>query len=392
MTKGEFYFAQLTDIHVGEGLNPKEAAWNLRWALEELEMLSPKPELILATGDLVCAGKASELREFAELVKDSSIPILALPTNHDLWGEPDESAWTEIIGPLRQSTEVKGLRFLIWNDIQRQPEGGWKAELREEQREWFEEELEGAEGKPVIVAQHCPPLPVGGDYHDQWRGSNADELLELLSRYNVLAMITGHWHRNGEWNAKGVRVINTGALCGWQWTGIPPHRCFPTRPGYRLFHFDGKRTLRSFWRDGSFWETPAPKVQVSLVHVGEAHTGGPRPQVRPIEVFAKTMLRVTAYARGGKITKVEWSIERSRWRPMRITFEGLWSEWEGSIDPLEERALGEHILIVRAEDMDGNRAYDAIPIRLAERECTPMVPASAQSGREMVFELFYPPE
>mgnify|MGYP000141374529 CR=1 FL=1 len=386
-----FYFAQLTDIHVGEGLNPKEAAQNLLWALEELETLSSKPELILVTGDLVCAGKASELREFAELVKGCSLPILALPTNHDLWGEPDESAWEEIIGPLRRSVEVKGVKFLTWNDIQRQPGGGWKAELKEEQREWFEKELKEAEGKPIIVAQHCPPLPVNGNYHDLWRNSNADELLDLLLKYNVLAIVTGHWHRNGEWFAKGVRVINTGALCGWQWTGIPPHYCFPTRPGYRLFHFDGEK-LRSFWRDGSYWGTPAPKVQVSLVRIGKAHTGGPRPQVRPVEIFAETKLHVTAYARGGKITKVEWSIERGRWRPMEITFEGVWSEWEAQIDPLKERALGEHILIVRAVDADGNEAYDALPVRLAERENAPMTSASAQAGREMVFELFYPPE
>lgn len=26
-----FYFAQLTDVHVGEGLNPQEAARNMRW-------------------------------------------------------------------------------------------------------------------------------------------------------------------------------------------------------------------------------------------------------------------------------------------------------------------------------------------------------------------------
>jgi 3',5'-cyclic AMP phosphodiesterase CpdA len=87
-----FYFAQLTDVHVGEGLNPKEAARNLRWALDELETLIPKPELILVTADLVCAGKASELSEYAEIVKGHSIPSFALPANHDLWGEADEKA------------------------------------------------------------------------------------------------------------------------------------------------------------------------------------------------------------------------------------------------------------------------------------------------------------
>ena len=59
-TEAQFYFAQLTDIHIGGGLNPKEAAENLRWALGEIETLSPRPNLILATGDLVCAGAASD--------------------------------------------------------------------------------------------------------------------------------------------------------------------------------------------------------------------------------------------------------------------------------------------------------------------------------------------
>ena len=37
MNKRAFYFAQLTDIHIGQGLNPTEAAANLAWALAELD-------------------------------------------------------------------------------------------------------------------------------------------------------------------------------------------------------------------------------------------------------------------------------------------------------------------------------------------------------------------
>ncbi len=198
----EFYFAQLTDIHVGQGLNPIEAVENLKWALKELESVFPKPKLILATADLVCAGKRAELLEYSELVKGYSIPIYSLPANHDLWGESDDSAWLDIIGPLKQSVIVDDVHFLIWNETQRGANGSWVAELREGQRDWLIKELNKASGKPIIVAQHCPPLPINDNYHDRWNNSNADELLGLISRHNTLAMISGHWHRNGEWIAK----------------------------------------------------------------------------------------------------------------------------------------------------------------------------------------------
>ena len=401
-----FYFAQLTDVHIGEGLNPKEAARNMRWALDELEALSPRPELILVTGDLVCAGKGSELREYRELAEGCTIPSLALPTNHDLWGEPDESAWLEIIGPLCQSVEVNGVRFLVWQDIQRDPGGGWAALLTGEQREWLQGELAKSEGRPVVVGQHSPLLPIDGDYRGEWKGSNADELLGLLSQHNVLALLTGHWHVNREWVAKGIKVVNTGALAGWLWNAVPPHYCFPARPGYRLCYVDGEE-LRTFWREGSYWSVPAPRreigdywckggpaVQVGLVRLGGMHTGGPRPEVSCITLWGRASLEVTAYARDREIEKVEWSIDRGAWRPMRRTFDGLWSEWEAEIDLAVEGDSGEQVCIVRARDMQGLQAFDAVPFRIAEHEGLAggagMPAAAAAEG--IVFELFGLPE
>ena len=409
-----FYFAQLTDVHIGKGLNPEEAARNMRWALDELEALSPRPEVILVTGDLVCAGKRWELREYRELAERCTIPSLALPGNHDLWGEPDESAWLDIIGPLCQSVEVSGVRFLMWQDIQRwDPEGGWSALLTGEQREWFEEELAKSEGKPVVVGQHCPLLPVDGDYRGDWRGSNADELLELLSQYNVLALLTGHWHVNREWIAKGIKVVNTGALAGWLWNAVPPHYCFPARPGYRLCHFDGEE-LRTFWREGSYWSAPAPRreigdywwkagpaVQVGLIRLGGVHTGGPRPEVSRVVVSGRAALEVMAYARENEIEMVEcsiergdWcSIERGDWRPMARTFDGVWSEWAAEIDLAGEGALGERVCIVRARDAEGLLAFDAVPFQVAEDEGarTEARTAAATGAEGMVFELYRGP-
>ena len=44
--------------------------------------------------------------------------MYSLPANHDLWGESDDSAWLDIIGPVKQRVIVDDVHFLIWNETQ----------------------------------------------------------------------------------------------------------------------------------------------------------------------------------------------------------------------------------------------------------------------------------
>ncbi len=386
--KGVF-FAQITDCHVGGiGINPVEARANLTWAIEEISALATWPSCIIATGDVIHGGTAAELREYAEQIAQSRVPVYSSPANHDLWGEEDTSAWQETIGPLRQSVDLDGLRIVLWDDSQYHPEQDvWDAGATREQLEWLDAEL--SVPQPCVVAHHIPILPIGDDFHDKWRGSNAPEVLELMRRHRVLAAITGHWHRNGEWDAGGTRVINTGSLAGWQWTGTFPHCTFPTRPGYRLFHYDG--TLHTLWREGSYWQTPAPTPQVTLEWIGPAHTGGPRPQVRPVEVAGPCNMRATAYSMAGRVESVEWSVASRQWHKMTMVYDGLWSEWEAALEPEMLRTGGEAICCVRCRDAEGRLAYDEVPIRFEQRDPTAAGGAPAHASGEMLFELFTSP-
>lgn len=386
------YFAQFTDLHVGErGLNSREAAWNLAWALDEVAALQPRPEAIVVTGDLVCGGTRAELETYRRLVSLSQLPVHALPANHDRWGEEDDAAWTELVGPLRQRVDVGELVVLLWDDVIRDGEARWPARLGEEQRRWLEAQVRAAGQRPIIVAHHVPILPVNGDYHDKWAGSDANEVVRLLQGYGVVATITGHWHRTGEWRVGGLRVITTGALCGWQWTGVPPHLCFPTRPGYRLFCYrDGE--LHTFWREGSYWQQPAPVAQVTLESVGGVHTGGPRPQVRPPTVTGCVELVAKSFVMGGDAQAVEWSFRRGEWQAMRRTWRGLWDEWQAQVDTRQLRPWGPYTLAVRLI-VDGRTvAVDAVPVTVAERDASPFSAAAALPGAEMVWAMFYPPD
>ncbi len=386
------YFAQITDAHVGpRAMNPREAEWNLRWALDEIAALSPRPQAIIATADLVNAGTREELEAYCRIASGSAVPIYALPANHDLWGEEDESAWLELIGPLRQRVELGPLVILLWGDILRADGGRWKARLGEEQHRWLERELDASAGRPVVVAHHAPLLPIGDDFHDTWAGSNARQAIDLFLRHSVLATITGHWHRVGEWNALGLRVINTGALAGWQWIGTPPHWAFPVRPGYRLLRYAAGE-LRSFWRDGSYWMSPPPAAQVHLEWLGEAHTGGPRPQVRPPTVSGPVTVTAKSFALGGRVEAVEFSVARGHWEPMRRVFDDVWSEWQADFQPRRLRPGGPYPLCVRAVVGGKPVAYDCVPVFIGERDAGLYLPQAAVPGTEQLWTLFYPPD
>lgn len=389
---GRVYFAQISDLHVGKyGMNPLEASGNLRWALGEIGGLQPRPAGILATADLVCGGRREELEVYAELAGESETPVYASVANHDRWGEADDAAVLELVGPLRQRVDLGPVTALLWDDTLRVEDGSWPARLGEEQREWLTQELEASRGQAVVVAHHVPMLAIDEEWHDKWRGSNAPEALKLFREYGVLATITGHWHRCGEWSSQGVRVINTGALCGWQYTGIVPHWGFPTLPGYRLFCYE-EGELRTFWRDGSYWQGQAPDAQVTIEKIGGVHTGGPRPQVRPPMVAGSVKVTAKAFVRGGRAEAVEWSWRRGEWRGMTRIFDGLWSEWECELDGREMRPWGPYSLAVRLRGEGRDRAVDAVPVMVAERDAAPFCAEGALPGAEQLWTLFYPPE
>ena len=170
-----FYFAQFTDIHIGTTPAPEQVKLNLQWALSELNTFTPRPEIILCTGDCVCNGTRAELVEFKSIMEsETDIPFVALPANHDLWGEPDDTAWRELIGPMRQSAEVGGFKFLLWNDIKRVADG-WSSTFTAEDKAWLTAELEDAKAR-VLHSDNTPPGVYDPDPRLNFNGFSPERL------------------------------------------------------------------------------------------------------------------------------------------------------------------------------------------------------------------------
>lgn len=414
MKKTDFYFAQLSDIHIGTNPKPDDARLQFQWALSELQSFETTPEILLMTGDLVCNGRRDELEEFKEVIKDCTIPWRALAANHDLWGEKDDSAWKECIGELRSSVVVGEFKFILFNDIT-DSGNGWKVSPTEADYKWLESELESTGNKNIIVAIHNPPSSESHVY-SRWQEKDAEKLLKLLAKYKVTALISGDYHVNEEWEREGVRIINTGALVGMFYNGLGN---FPLKPGYRIFHWDGE-TLRSFWREGSYWTLPpAPekkqmycaefelysfckrqnlwwpiplyeRIQVSLTHFGNVGTGGPHPIVRPMHIFGKTVIKADAFSQHLDIAKVEWSLDNDHWFPMKQVWKGIWEHYEAEFDPAPLRN-GEYLCKVRATGSDGSQYYDVVPVIISGPRNAPRIKDAVFAGATQLFNTMLAP-
>lgn len=415
--KENFYFVQFTDIHIGTSVNPDMASANLKWALSELETFGlNKPQVIICSGDSVCDGTREELEEFKALMNTSSIPWHALPANHDLWGEADNSVWQEVIGPMRKSAVAGNFKFIMWNDIKRVPDG-WLNSLSEEEFNWIKSELDDArERKLQVVAAIHNPMDLRNNYtthFSRWNNEDTQKLTRLFAEYGVQAVISGDYHVNDCWDINGVTNINSSSLAGFIWNGQDN---FPVKPGYRIFHWDGD-SLRTFWRNGSYWNLPGSKekkqrycwtwelyhfreannmywpimhyerAQINLNSIGGVWTGGARPIFRNMYVFDKVKLQAQTFSQLLNVENVSWSLNENDWRPMNKVWNGIWEEWEADFDPDEFRG-GEYLLKVRAETDAGAKFYDTVPVILCGPRNAPRGTAPVIAGGLEVRQAF----
>ena len=374
----DLYFAQFADLHVGMRGRCAEfdfAERHLTHALAEVEELSDVVQFILMTGDQVTGGTGTEWEVYQELTQDCTLPRYHVAANHDLGGQT-RAQFEERIGPTRHCFDAGGIRFFVLDEYEKgeSPWGfGWRARLRPDTQQMIEDGLREWGPQPVIVACHAPLLKLSDEgFVEMWQGSNAQTLVDLLKPSNFLAFITGHWHRNCEWDVDGLRLINTGSLLGQQYIATDPYWFTGVRAGYRLFCWDGAE-LRTCWRDVD------ATCQSKLVWLGDHHTGGPRPQVKPTTIHQPAVLTAQALMWQGEVEAVEvgvgkhfWfrghrdMIQVHKWMPMERAWQGLWSDWQLTLDPADYPE-GDYVLVTRAKAKghDAFKGEDAVPVTLA---------------------------
>ena len=173
-------FVQLTDTHI-RNLSDRDY---MEEATNEIYEMTPPPNFVVATGDLVDWGVDEHFKNYVAGMQKPPIPYFNVFGNHEIVFGPIERYY-EYLGPDYYSFERSGVLFLVLNCVT----------PTERQDIWLSKILElKGEGRPVVIFQHFPP-------------SLQD--LERFGELGVKSVFTGHWHSEKEMENAGVQSINS---------------------------------------------------------------------------------------------------------------------------------------------------------------------------------------
>lgn len=199
---------QFTDTHLlpdpGLKLHDVDTYDALRRSVETALRLKPSPDIIIVTGDIAEDGSIEAYRRFKTIFAAITIPVIAVPGNHD---DPES-----MVTAFRDSNiaMASSVTWKHWNGIfvDSTVRGKSHGYIDESKFVALERALQQSEDRPVMLSLHHPPL--SGCPSSGCQLQNGAELVSLLSQYkNVKLLISGHLHQDFEINDSHFKIFTS---------------------------------------------------------------------------------------------------------------------------------------------------------------------------------------
>jgi 3',5'-cyclic AMP phosphodiesterase CpdA len=193
--------AQISDMHVGLEGSPVDrlyhTAEHLERAVAHINRLTPLPDAVVATGDLVDRGDPAEYARLRALLDALEPPCHLIPGNHDereaLAGAFPHHGYLPRAGFVQYAVEAGPLRLVMADTLVPGASGGL---LCAERLEWLDACLAEEPARPTILFMHHPPFPSGMAAMDAMGLDGAGGLAAVIRRHPQVERIAcGHLHR-----------------------------------------------------------------------------------------------------------------------------------------------------------------------------------------------------
>ncbi len=193
MTSAPTVLAQLTDLHIEVGVGDAGPARAVAAAVAAVGALRPAPHAVIVTGDVAESGASREYERARELLAPLTMPVYAIPGNHDDAGELRGVFGGD--GPHGFGVRVGGIRLVAMDSTRPGHDDG---SLSADRLVWLREQLTVEPATPTVVAMHHPPLLNGMPALDVLGLPEDDRraLAEVLgANPQVRRVAAGHVHR-----------------------------------------------------------------------------------------------------------------------------------------------------------------------------------------------------
>jgi 3',5'-cyclic-AMP phosphodiesterase len=193
--------AQITDMHISRPGRRAHDVYRTSQHLERwvarLNAHEPRPDLVLATGDLVNDGEAEEYERLAALLAGLEMPLYLIPGNHDsreaMRAVFPAHRYLGACGYMQYVVDDYPVRLIGLDTLK---PGTHAGELCEARLAWLAERLAEAPEKPTLIFMHHPPFRTGIPSMDAYGLDGTERFRDVIRGYgNIERIVAGHLHR-----------------------------------------------------------------------------------------------------------------------------------------------------------------------------------------------------
>lgn len=249
--------AQVTDIHLG--FQPDDPAELNRKRFDDvissLLAMDPRPDLLLATGDLTEHGTVASYRVLKLICDALPFPVLPALGNHD-----NRANFAKVFtdatlhnGLVQYVHDAGPVRIIVLDTLKEGHHGG---SLDTGTATWLDTRLAESD-KPTIIVLHHPPIESGNGWMTEDLDAPWVQRLEAVVRRHphIVRLVSGHLHRGivTSWGGTTLSVCpSSGPQVAIDFRELDPetpdgrNMIVAESPGFALHYWTGRNLVTYF--------------------------------------------------------------------------------------------------------------------------------------------------